>query len=106
MESFIGDQSVSGSHKQDRHKLWYEGASCAQEVPAGGTNAVVVPNAKSNENREVRGDMSTGGGCFAAVKNKCHEDVCHVQDVPAGRNKGRVIINANQLNAEKPGWKC
>ncbi len=40
MESFMCDWSVSESHKQDKHKLWQEGASCVQEMPAGRQNQI------------------------------------------------------------------
>ncbi len=38
MESFMGDWSVSGSHKQDKHKVLHEGVGCVQEVPVGRNN--------------------------------------------------------------------
>ncbi len=53
MESFMGHQSVSESHKQDKHKLWPECAGHAREGPVGRNNGGAVLIAKSDKNREV-----------------------------------------------------
>ncbi len=63
----------------------HEDAGRVLEAPGGRTDGVVVLNAKSDGNGEIRVEMSTGGGHFRQVYKLWHKDANCVQEAPLGR---------------------